>query len=46
MYMYFTNPKYLMLLYTDPLGRQMVMGAIVAQILGALVIRKIVDIKV
>ncbi|MBC8875168.1 MAG: type II secretion system F family protein [Planctomycetes bacterium] len=45
-YMYFRNPEYLMLLVTDPLGQKMVLGAIIAQILGALTIKKIVDIKV
>jgi len=35
-----------MLLFTDPLGRKMLAGAVVMQIMGALVIRKIIDIKV
>jgi tight adherence protein B len=45
-YMYFRNPEYLMLLIRDPMGRTMVIGAIVLQVIGAIVIKKIVDIKV
>jgi tight adherence protein B len=44
--MYNLNPDYCMALFTDPMGHQMLAGAIVMQILGALVIRKIVNIKV
>jgi tight adherence protein B len=44
--MYKLNPSYLMLLFTDPLGKQMLAGALVMQVIGALVIRKIVNIKV
>jgi tight adherence protein B len=40
------NPGYLTKLFTDPMGHQMLAGAVVLQILGALVIRKIVNIKV
>jgi len=40
------NPSYVMLLFTDPLGRQMVAVAIVLQILGAFTIKKIIAIKV
>jgi tight adherence protein B len=40
------NPGYLMTLFTDPMGHQMLAFAIVMQIIGALVIRKIVNIKV
>jgi len=43
---YYLNPDYLMVLFTDPLGKKMMAGAIVMQIIGALVIRKIVNIKV
>lgn len=45
-YMYFRNPVYLMVLFQDPLGQKMVLAAIVLQIIGALVIKKIVDIKI
>jgi|RhiMethySRZTD1v2_1073278.scaffolds.fasta_scaffold412419_2 tight adherence protein B len=40
------NPTYCMALFTDPMGHQMLAGAIIMQIIGALVIRKIVNIKV
>jgi tight adherence protein B len=45
-YMLVTRPDYIEPLWTDPLGIKMSVLAIVAQILGALVIRKIVNIKV
>lgn len=44
--MFRLNPEYMMKLFTDPLGRQMLGGALVMQVVGALVIRKIVNIKV
>ncbi len=44
--LYFLNPDYVMLLFDDPLGQKMLAGGIVLQVLGALVIRKIVTIKV
>ncbi|MBW3600141.1 MAG: type II secretion system F family protein [Planctomycetes bacterium] len=40
------NPDYVMALFTDPLGKKMLAAAIVFQLLGAVVIRKIVNIKV
>ncbi|MBN2477009.1 MAG: type II secretion system F family protein [Pirellulales bacterium] len=43
---YQLNPDYLMLLFEDPMGTKMLTGAIILQILGALMIRKIVNIKV
>jgi tight adherence protein B len=43
---YELNPKYLMVLFSDPMGTKMLMIAIGMQVLGALVIRKIVNIKV
>ncbi len=43
---YYMNPDYMMLLFTDPLGRKMIAAAVVLQILGAIVIKKIVNIKV
>ena len=36
----------LMLLFTEPTGRKMLYGGIIMQILGALVIRKIINIKI
>jgi tight adherence protein B len=43
---YRMNPDYLMLLFTDPLGKKMLVGGILSQLLGALLIRKIVNIRV
>jgi tight adherence protein B len=43
---YQLNPKYLMTLFTDPLGTKMLVAAAIMQLMGALVIRKIVNIKV
>jgi tight adherence protein B len=43
---YRLNPEYEMSLFNDPFGQQMLIGAIVMQVLGALVIRKIVNIRV
>ncbi len=40
------NYDYVMLLFNDPLGQMMLAGGIVMQILGALVIKKIITIKV
>jgi tight adherence protein B len=44
--MYRLNHDYLAILFTDPMGKKLLVGAVLLQILGALVIRKIVDIKV
>jgi len=46
MAVYSLNADYVSLLFTDPFGRKMVAGALFMQILGAVVIKKIVDIKV
>jgi tight adherence protein B len=43
---YYLNPDYVMQLFTKELGRQMMGAAIVLQILGAIAIKKIVDIKI
>jgi len=43
---YRMNPEYLMLLFTDELGKKMLIAGIVSQLVGALVIRKIVNIRV
>lgn len=43
---YNLNPDYVMVLFEDPLGKKMLLGAAVMQLLGAIVIRKIVNIKV
>ena len=43
---YRLNRDYVMMLFTDEMGKKMLLGAVVMQLLGALVIRKIVNIKV
>ncbi|MEX2560260.1 MAG: type II secretion system F family protein, partial [Pirellulales bacterium] len=43
---YRLNPEYIMMLFTDPMGKQMLAGAIVLQLLGAVCIKKIINIKV
>jgi tight adherence protein B len=43
---YKLNPEYVMLLFTDPLGKKMLIGTVVLQLMGAWMIRKIVNIKV
>jgi tight adherence protein B len=43
---YRMNPDYLMLLFTDDLGKKMLVGGIISQLFGALMIRKIVNIRV
>ena len=43
---YRLNPEYVLPLFTDPLGRKMLAGAVIMQLLGAIVIKKIVNIKV
>lgn len=43
---YYLNTEYVMLLFTTDLGKKMVAGGIVMQILGAVCIKKIIDIKV
>ena len=40
------KPDYIQMLWTDPLGVKMSIFALVMQILGAVCIKKIVDIKV
>ncbi|MFM7738682.1 MAG: type II secretion system F family protein, partial [Planctomycetota bacterium] len=44
--MLFLNNEYIMKLVTEPLGRKMLAGAAVMQVLGAIVIKKIITIKV
>lgn len=43
---YYLNPEYVSVLFTDPMGKKMLAGGVILQVLGALVIRKIVNIKV
>jgi tight adherence protein B len=44
--LYFLNPNYLQRLLDDPVGPHLIGGAILLQLIGYLVIRKIVNIKV
>lgn len=44
--LYRLNPSYCMILFDDPMGQQMLAVAGVMQIVGALVIKKIISIKV
>jgi len=44
--MYRLNPGYVMMLFEDPMGKQMLAAALALQVVGALVIRKIVNIRV
>jgi tight adherence protein B len=44
--MFLLNPKYIMLLFTHPVGRKFVAAGVTMNVLGLLVIRKIVRIKV
>lgn len=43
---YYLNPDYVMLLFTEEVGRKMVAAAAVLQIMGAIAIKKIVNIKI
>jgi len=43
---YRLNPEYIKVLFTDPMGKKMLAGALFLQLVGALVIRKIVNIRV
>jgi tight adherence protein B len=41
----FISPEQMQLLITDPLGQRMLMGAAVLQVLGTVVIRRLVDLR-
>ena len=43
---YRMNPDYLSLLFTDEMGKKMLIGGIVMQLLGAVVIQKIINIRI
>ncbi len=43
---YRMNPEYIGLLFTDDLGKKMLLFGVVSQLVGALVIRKIINIRV
>jgi tight adherence protein B len=42
----YLNPNYVMVLFTTELGKKMIATGIIMQILGAVCIKKIIDIKV
>jgi tight adherence protein B len=44
--MYRLNPEYTQLLFTDPIGQKALGGSIALQLVGAIVIKKIISIKV
>ena len=44
--MFKLNAEYVMMLFTDQIGRYMLCAALVTQVIGALVIKKIITIKV
>jgi len=44
--MFRVNPDYVMVLFTDPIGKVLMTGAVIMQLLGAYVIKKIITIKV
>jgi len=43
---YRMNPEYIMVLFTEDLGKKMLLFGMVSQLIGALVIRKIINIRV
>ena len=43
--MVFVNPAQMQVLVTDPMGIRIIIGAVVLQIVGTLLVRKIVDIQ-
>ncbi|MCK5203134.1 MAG: type II secretion system F family protein [Desulfobacterales bacterium] len=45
-WMWFSNPKYLDPLLTDPIGKIMIIGAAIMMVFGIIVMKKIVDIEV
>lgn len=44
-YIYFVNYEYVSLLWTEQTGRYLLTGGIILQFLGALIIRKIIDVE-
>jgi tight adherence protein B len=46
LYMLWVNPVYIKPLFTDELGKYMIFGAVVMQLLGAVAIKKIITIRV
>jgi tight adherence protein B len=42
----FSNPKYLATLFIDPIGKVMILGAVMLMIIGIFVMKKMVTIEV
>jgi tight adherence protein B len=45
-YLQFSNPKYLSTLFTDPVGKVLMIGAVIMMLIGIFVMKKIVTIEV
>ena len=45
-YFYLAQPDYIKLLYTDPMGKSMILGALIMMIMGTLIMRRMVRIRV
>jgi len=45
-YIYFANYEYISLLWIEPLGHYMLFGAVIMQIIGSYIIKRIVDIDI
>jgi len=45
-FLWFNNPNFLKPLFTEPIGKIMILGAVVMMIMGAIVMKKMVEIKV
>jgi tight adherence protein B len=43
---YMLNPEYMSILFTEPMGRLMIAGAVVLQVIGFFAIRRIIDIEI
>jgi tight adherence protein B len=46
LFLMLTSPRYLELLQTDPLGKYLILAAVMGQIVGYICIRNIVDFEV
>lgn len=46
LFLFFSNPAYIGILFTHPLGKMMLLGAVAGQIIGILFVRRIIRIEV
>jgi tight adherence protein B len=46
LFLYLSRPQYIMVLFSDPLGKKLLIGALASMFLGILWIRKIIQIKI